>query len=190
MDDLIDWRWDSLAKVLRVWVPLYSVFKKYWSPAVFGGESSSVTVQGVTNALADERRVDMAVWTHQFSYAHFFEGCYCHEEELTDPESREKVRCCWKGRRLPWLAVGNLQTALREAMSNNEICVLGHLLSRPSDIASRFAPHGGPVQQSFCCRGAAEACVRAGDAVGFLCHVCRLYGRAVAQRESCSPAAS
>ncbi|OLP83856.1 hypothetical protein AK812_SmicGene35335, partial [Symbiodinium microadriaticum] len=144
MDDLLDWRWDSLARVLRVWVPLYPTFKKYWNAAVFGGESSSVTIRAVTETLQDEHHFDMAVWTHQFSHeatklAHFFEGCHCHEEQLTDPENREKIECCWKGRRLPWLAVGNLDRALREAMTNNEIGVLGHLLSRSSDIASRIA---------------------------------------------------
>ena len=144
MDDLLDWRWDSLARVLRVWVPLYPTFKKYWNPAVFGGESSSVTIRAVTETLADEHHFDMAVWTHQFSYeatklAHFFEGCHCHEEQLTDPENREKIQCCWKGKRLPWLAVGNLDRALTEAMTNNEIGVLGHLLSRSSDTASHIA---------------------------------------------------
>ena len=144
MDNLLDWRWDSLARVLRVWVPLYPVFKKYWNPAVFGGESSSVTIQSVTDTLADEQHLDMAVWTQHFSYeatklAHFFEGCHCHEQERIDSEDRGNIQCCWKGRRLPWLAVGNLQTALREAMTNNEVCVLGHLLSRPSDTASRIA---------------------------------------------------
>ena len=144
MDDLLDWRWDSLARVFRVWVPLYPTFKKYWNPAVFGGESSSVTIRAVTETLADEHHFDMAVWTHQFSYeatklANFFEGCHCHEEQLTDPENREKIQCCWKGKRLPWLAVGNLDRALTEAMTNNEIGVLGHLLSRSSDTASHIA---------------------------------------------------
>ncbi|CAE6935987.1 unnamed protein product [Symbiodinium sp. CCMP2592] len=109
MDELLDWRWDSLARVLKVWVPLYPTFKKYWNPAVFGGDSSSVTIRAVTEALADECHFDMAVWTHQFSaeatrLAHFFEGCHCHQEQLTDPENWEKINCCWKGRRLPWLA--------------------------------------------------------------------------------------
>ncbi|CAE7591048.1 unnamed protein product [Symbiodinium sp. CCMP2592] len=144
MDDLLDWRWDSLARVLKVWVPLYPTFKKYWNPAVFGGDSSSVTIRAVTEALADECHFDMAVWTHQFSaeatrLAHFFEGCHCHQEQLTDPENREKINCCWKGRRLPWLAVGNLQGALQDAMTNNEISVLAHLLSRSSETASRMA---------------------------------------------------
>ncbi|CAE7717340.1 unnamed protein product [Symbiodinium sp. CCMP2592] len=119
-------------------------FKKYWNPAVFGGDSSSVTIRAVTEALADECHFDMAVWTHQFSaeatrLAHFFEGCHCHQEQLTDPENREKINCCWKGRRLPWLAVGNLQGALQDAMTNNEISVLAHLLSRSSETASRMA---------------------------------------------------
>ncbi|CAE7279036.1 unnamed protein product [Symbiodinium sp. CCMP2456] len=154
MDDLLDWRWDSLARVLRVWVPLYPTFKKYWNPAVFGGESSSVTIRAVTETLADEHHFDMAVWTHQFSYeatklAHFFEGCHCHEEQLTDSENREKIECCWKGRRLPWLAVGNLDRALTEAMTNNEIGVLGHLLSRSSETASNIAQMSDQCNKVF-----------------------------------------
>ena len=34
-------------------------------------------------------------------------------------------------------------------MSNNEICVLGHLLSRPSDIASRFARIADQCNKAF-----------------------------------------
>ena len=142
MDQLLDWRWDSLARVLQQWLPLYPILKKYWDPSLFSGDSgSSNAAKTVTETFADDLHYDLAVWAHHFSceatrLAHFVEGCHCHNDELAQGD---KVRCSWKGRRLAFFACGAFEALLRDAMSNSDIAVLGHMLSLNAAAASRIA---------------------------------------------------
>ncbi|CAE7170927.1 unnamed protein product [Symbiodinium microadriaticum] len=115
MDQLLDWRWDSLARVLQHCLPLYPILKKYWDPSLFSGDSgSSNAAKSVTEAFADDAHYDLAVWG-------------------------DKVQCAWKGRRLAFFACGAFEALLRDATSNSDIAVLGHLLSRNTAAASRVA---------------------------------------------------
>ena len=54
-------------------------------------------------------------------------------------DSKRLAQCAWKGRRLAFFACGAFEPLLRDAMSNFDIAVLGHLLSRNTAAASRIA---------------------------------------------------
>ena len=117
MDQLLDWRWDSLARVLQKWLPLYPVLKQL---------------------LADETHYDLAVWAQHFAseatrLTPFVEGCRCHQEELSNVE---RIACAWKGRRLAFFACGAFDAMLRDAMCNADDFVLQHLLTRSTAAAN------------------------------------------------------
>ena len=170
-DNLLDFRWDSRRLVLDQWRPLRKVLLEKWRPE----EIDTDAAEKITEILQDEFHGWMACWAQSFAasathIAHWFEGCYCHEELLTAEASamqrRKAMRketgsptCVWKGRRLAQLAAGHLDTLLRQFSHESIPRYVAEMLIAPGEVQARLVAVdlearqqlGAVLQQKFAC---------------------------------------
>ena len=124
----LDWRWEILETVMQQWLPLLPVLKKYWNPDILETTDSGLAAL-VSEALASSWHALMVTWLHSFTQAfgketRWLEGCYCHQEILTEQPTRWKRKqrmihltcaagCPWQGKRLPSFVVGHRRSMMQ-----------------------------------------------------------------------------
>ena len=151
-DSLLEWRWDSLRRVLSQWAPLRLVLLRHWRPEEFGSEPH--IAKQVSDILEDGMHGWMIMWAGKFAeaathIAHWIEGCFCHEAVLTSvPASKRRKTmmeesgsptCCWKGKRLPQLACGKMTDLIHYFTSQAQTAYISEMLAAPADVRARVA---------------------------------------------------
>ena len=82
--------------------------------------------------------------------ARWLEGCACHEDLLKSMSWRKRARamrdatsaacrCCWKGKRLPWFAMGYITEVCARVRAATSIRYRQVLLKAPKLVSARMA---------------------------------------------------
>ncbi|CAE6940604.1 unnamed protein product [Symbiodinium sp. CCMP2592] len=149
-DNLLEWRWDSLHRVLSQWAPLRLVLLRHWRPEEFGSDVQ--IAKQITEILEDGMHGWMVVWAGKFAeaatrLAHWIEGCFCHENILvSQPASKRRKTmmeetgsgtCCWKGKRLPELACRKMTDLIQYFTNQARTEYISEMLAAPADVRAR-----------------------------------------------------
>jgi hypothetical protein len=155
---LLSWRWESLFDVVSQWMTLYPSLKHRWRAEAFA-DAKSKHVSVVTAALASDWHALFGMWLYVFSQAvceqaSWMEGCWCHGDLLAGQRNRWRRQqvfpegqdwpgfpgtCPWKGRRLPALAVGRVETMAQSIANASTAEFTAAMLSALPAHAQRLA---------------------------------------------------
>ena len=143
--ELLSWRWESLHQTLKHYLNVRPVLSKYWDREQLSSEAS--LCDAVDGALKDPFHLGYVEWAWMFScfiqkWAHWFEGCFCHEEQLQRAKTRKakvSLKCCWKGRRSCVLSAGFTERLLASIQRLTSTSYTQTVLELPSEVAAGMA---------------------------------------------------
>ena len=154
--ELLSWRWESLHLTLRHYAHVRPILAKYWDRELLASEAS--LCDAVSSALSDPFHQAYVEWALMFSgfvqkWAHWLEGCFCHEEELKCAKSRkerEAIRCCWKGRRTPVLIAGAKEQMVEAMQRHGTFSYTQAMLELPREVAAGMALMDKQARDKWC----------------------------------------
>ncbi|CAE7038539.1 unnamed protein product [Symbiodinium sp. CCMP2592] len=140
--ELLSWRWESLHHTLRHYVHVRPVLQKYLNPEMLSSEAGFI--DHLSAFLSDPWHQGYVEWALMFSgfvqtWAHWLEGCFCHEEQLQQArtrKARDKLKCPWKGRRTSVLIAGCKDRMLQALQSHGSARFKEAMLELPQEVSA------------------------------------------------------
>ena len=140
--ELLSWRWESLHVTLQHYLEVRPVLLQYWDRELLSSEAALCDT--VDAALQDPFHLAYVHWAYMFAcfiqeWAHWFEGCFCHEAELKASRARAKIKCPWKGKRSCVLCAGFKDEIARSVFRLASASFTEVVLQLPTEVAAAMA---------------------------------------------------
>ena len=154
--ELLSWRWESLHLTLRHYVHVRPILAKFWDRELLSSEAA--LCDAVSAALCEPFHQAYCEWALMFSgfvqkWAHWLEGCFCHEEQLRQArtrKAREAIKCPWKGRRACVLIAGAKEQMLQALQSHASVGFTQAMLELPREVAAGVAMMDKQARDRWC----------------------------------------
>ena len=152
---LLSWRWESLHLTLRHYVHVRPVLQKYLNPDMLSSETGFG--DQLSALLSDPWHQGYVEWALMFSgfvqtWAHWLEGCFCHEEQLQQAKTRkarDKLKCPWKGRRTSVLIAGCKDRMLQALQSHGSVRFTEAMLDLPQEVSAAMVLMDGQARDKW-----------------------------------------
>ena len=139
---LLSWRWESLHVTLKHYLEVRPILLLYWNRELLSSEAALCDT--VDAALQDPFHLAYVHWAYMFAcfiqeWAHWFEGCFCHEAELKASRARAKMKCPWKGKRSCVLCAGFKDEIAQSVFRLASTSFTEVALQLPTEVAAAMA---------------------------------------------------
>ena len=141
--ELLSWRWESLHVTLKNYLEVRPTLLEHWDRSLLSSDAALCDM--VDAALKDPFHLAYVHWAFMFAcfvqgWAHWFEGCFCHEKELLEKKSsRTSIKCPWKGKRSSVLCAGYRDEITNSVYRLTSTSLTEVLLDLPDEVGAAMA---------------------------------------------------
>ena len=140
--ELLSWRWESLHVTLKNYLEVRPILLEHWDRSLLSSDAALCDM--VDAALKDPFHLAYVHWAFMFAcfvqgWAHWFEGCFCHEKELLENKSSRTIKCPWKGKRSCVLCAGYKDEITNSVYRLSSASLTEVLLDLPDEVGAAMA---------------------------------------------------